>query len=153
MNICSDTFNIIFSFLGIGDLNILVKINKCFYNCEKIWKQLGERQFPLLQIKNRTDWILKNPFYVSEGEIVDKIYRFPFLYKGYIYNRKNRNDKTDHIPRYIAMSISRDMIIVEKLRNFRGVFSDTNERICIDILINDYLERSETEAEDLKTYY
>lgn len=152
MNIYSDTFNIIFSFLNIGDLNILVKINKSFYKSEKIWKEIGERQFPLLKIKNRQDWILKNPFYVSEDEIMHKIYKFPFLYSGYMYTGKNRNGKADHIPRNIAMSISRDMIIVEKLRNFRGVFLDTCDRICVDILINDYLERSEKEADELKQY-
>lgn len=152
MNISSDTFNIIFSFLTSKDLNILITVDRSFFQSEKIWKEIGRQQFPLLKIKNRQDWILKNPFYISEGEILDKIYKFPFLYSGYMYTGKNRNDKTDHIPRSIAISISRDMIIVEKLRNFRGVFLDTCDRICVDILIKDYLERSEKEADELKQY-
>jgi hypothetical protein len=152
MNICCDAFDIIFSFLGIKDLEILITVNRSFYQSEKIWKEIGKREFPLLKIKNREDWILKNPFYISEREILDKINRFSFLYNSYMYTGKNRNNKTDHIPRTIAKSISRDIIIVEKLRNFRGVFLDTYERICVDILINDYLERSEKEADELKQY-
>jgi hypothetical protein len=91
----SDVYNVIFLFCTDKELVYLSCCNKFLYNSinEKVWKKIGDRDYPLLKIQNKKDYYCKNPLFVSKEELLyeiqnnnwsNNIYKTNDLYKNYI---------------------------------------------------------------------
>ena len=144
MQICTDSLNIVFSFLDKYDFINLLSVNKYYSSFGDV---LRKKVFPLLDTED-------NPFRITEREVKERIKKFPFLRGGYTMRIENRNGQIDHIPRALSVSIAKRMIMVDKWRELKVKFRNLGMdwQIGVNILIEDFLAETENDGKELKKY-
>lgn len=150
---CEDLFVEIVLFLSFDDIIKLKYINKHFNNLMSknyIWKMIGRRDKPYLNINNEIDYVFKSPFYVFDQEIKNYIQNDSWASKKIEIKRINSNGFTDHRIKAYVESMVKNMIIVQKLRELNRPDMCLDWKISLTKTIESYLDLIEKENDELE---
>jgi hypothetical protein len=141
-------FTVICLFCSYKDIISLSLINKYTYQSitKDVWRNIGKRDHPLLEIQTKQDYYLKNPLFVCQHKLLDEINKNPWSKQ--LYNKKclNLNNVENHLYKAYVTDIMKCMIKVENLRIFYKEHrknKTTDWGICVQILIQELLNDSE----------
>lgn len=149
-----DCFEIIISFLDHKEVVNLFFVSKEFYeNCNlpSVWKIIGKRDCPILEIKNKKDYISKNPFIVTKAEIQYELKKFNNLQILYNIQRLNSNGLEDHLYKEHVKSILRCVISEKKLRKIK--VQNLDWRISITKAIEQLQDESHNLLQELTEHH
>lgn len=155
-NIPEDIILSIVSFLKAKDVYSTCLLSKKIFEIftsESIWSDLGQRDYPFLEIKSLRDYVKKNPMYVYEQELQKYIGDSEWAKKWIGKKKINYNGVNEHRYKAYVESIGKDIIRVKHYRALKERFpnAEMDWKIGINIIIDDLLTRTENEEKELKS--
>lgn len=151
--ICEDVRVMIATFCTYQDVCNMMTVCRSYremFGNDYIWVVLGERDHPLLEIKDRNSYCNNQPLYVSDQKVRASITRNRWATNWLKTKIFNWNNKQDHIISAYIYSIMKAMEQVYKLRRIKQRYQgELDWKIAINIKIKELLSKSEDERDEL----
>lgn len=143
------------SFIEVIKLSKLDKKNYKFFTNDIIWKILGKRDHPLLNINSISDYRDKNLFYISSIDLYTSIENNNWAKKWYYGDFLTCKGEKDYLVKEFIKEIMKTMLQVEKFRRFYQLNQGGQPidwKLSINRTIDNLLKISEDDKADMYLY-